>query len=127
MSAQLESERQNMSDKPLIHIVRVNIDPAHEDGFNTWYDEQHLPEILACPGWLRARRFVSLGDGPKYAAIYEVEGMWAYDSEQYLAVAGFGPFTDHISDFQRIQLRPLPLQSGLHAVPEADGSRGAAQ
>lgn len=100
-----------MASQKMIHIVRVDIDPEHEAAFNSWYEEKHIPEILACPGWLSARRFVALGDGPKYAAMYEVAGKWAYETPEYRAVAGFGPFTAHIHGFQRIQLKPLQQES----------------
>lgn len=96
-----------MSDEPLIHIVRVDIEPAHEAAFNEWYDTVHIPEILACPGWLSACRFVTVDEGPKYAAMYEVAGTWVYDTPEFRAVAGFGAFEPHIRGFQRIQLKPI--------------------
>jgi len=100
-----------MSSPKLIHIVRVDIDPEHETAFNAWYEEKHIPDLLACPGWLSARRFVALGEGPKYAAMYEVAGQWAYETPEYRAASGFGPFTPHIHGFQRIQLKPLQRES----------------
>jgi hypothetical protein len=69
-----------MPDEAFIHIVRVDIDPEHEAAFNDWYEQRHVPDLLACPGWLSATRFVSIGDGPKYAAMYEVEGRWAFET-----------------------------------------------
>ncbi len=68
------------SDESFIHIVRVDIDPEHEVAFNDWYEHTHFPDLLACPGWLSAKRFVSIGDGPRYAAVYEVAGQWAFET-----------------------------------------------
>ena len=96
-----------MSDESFIHIVRVDIDPLHEAAFNAWYETTHFPQLLACPGWLSARRFVSLGQGPKYAAMYEVAGSWAFETPEFLAVRGFGPFEPFVANFTRIQLKPL--------------------
>jgi hypothetical protein len=96
-----------MSDETFIHIVRVDIDPDHEAAFNAWYDETHFPELLACPGWLSARRFVGIGDGPKYAAMYEVAGEWAFATPEFLKVKGFGPFEAFVTNFTRIQLKPI--------------------
>lgn len=90
-----------------LHIVRVDIDPEHEDAFSRWYTETHFPDLLACPGWLSARRFVSLGDGPRYAALYEVAGQWAFETPAFLKVKGFGPFEPHVRNFTRIQLKPI--------------------
>src|SRR5882724_7296942 len=85
-------EGAGMSDDSFIHIVRVDIDPAHEAAFNAWYTDRHFPDLLACPGWLSARRFVSIGDGPRYAAVYEVAGQWAFETAEFGKVRGFGPF-----------------------------------
>ncbi|NPC55977.1 DUF4286 family protein [Caenimonas soli] len=90
-----------------LHIVRVDIDPAYEQAFNRWYDEVHVPALLACPGWLSARRFISIEDGPKYAAIYDVAGDWAYDTPEFNAVKGFMEFTPHVRNFMRQRLRPV--------------------
>lgn len=96
-----------MRDEAFTHIVRVDIDPEHEEAFNAWYVEKHFPDLLACPGWLSARRFVSLGDGPRYAAMYEVAGQWAFETPEFLRVKGFGPFEPHVRNFTRIQLRQI--------------------
>jgi hypothetical protein len=96
-----------MPDTAFIHIVRVDIDPEHEAAFNDWYERTHLPDLLACRGWLSAKRFVSVGDGPKYAAMYEVAGRWAFETPELRKVKGFGPFEALVKNFTRIQLKPL--------------------
>src|SRR3546814_431376 len=101
-----------MFDKsPMLHIVFVDIDPKMEADFNAWYEEVHIPQLLACPGWLSATRRISLDGGPKYVAIYEITGPDAYESPEFNAVKGFGPFTRHVSNFKRIQLKPVPGRS----------------
>jgi hypothetical protein len=58
---------------PYALVVRVEADPAHEAGFNAWYDEEHLPALAAVPGVLAAKRFrLTAGPGPKYLAVYEL-------------------------------------------------------
>ncbi|MCO4318604.1 hypothetical protein M8997_015510 [Phyllobacterium sp. 21LDTY02-6] len=89
------------------HIVRVDIDPEHEVAFNNWYVETHFPDLLACPGWLSAKRYISVGDGPRYAAVYQVAGRWAFETPEFLRVKGFGPFEPHVRNFTRIQLRSI--------------------
>lgn len=48
-----------------------------EDEYNKWYNEQHLPDVLAVPGMVAARRLHVIGDGnpmpSSYVAIYEME------------------------------------------------------
>jgi hypothetical protein len=63
-------------------IVQSNVTDGHcEVDFNKWYDEVHVPELLALPGIVAAERF-SLGpdlmpgkprSGWEFLAIYELE------------------------------------------------------
>ncbi|APT59726.1 MAG: hypothetical protein DI532_22750 [Azospirillum brasilense] len=93
-------------DRPWLHIVRVDVAPEVEAEFNRWYEEEHIPDLLGCPGWLSARRFVSDDGGPRYAAVYEIAGPWVYDTPEFAAVKGFRHLTPHIRNFQRQVLAP---------------------
>ncbi|HVX21679.1 MAG TPA: DUF4286 family protein [Acidimicrobiales bacterium] len=65
-------------------VVTVEVDPADEEELNRWYDEEHLPEKLAEPGFIGARRF-KLDDGsPKYLVIYELSDPEAATSPAYM-------------------------------------------
>ena len=86
------------------HIVFVDIDPEHEPAFDDWYENVHLPEILACPGWVAARREKCLEGGPRHVAIYTITGPEAYETPQFNAIKGFGPFTEKVRNFHRIRL-----------------------
>ena len=46
-----------------------------EDLYNAWYDEVHVPDLLAAPGVVAARRFKVLHSNTKwpYVATYEIE------------------------------------------------------
>jgi hypothetical protein len=54
-------------------LVYTDMDPAHEEEFNAWYDTEHLPDLLKLPGFLDAARYVAVKGGPKYLAAYELE------------------------------------------------------
>ena len=60
-------------------------DPAREKEFNDWYDNVHLPDVLAIPGIMRATRYensnAAEGQG-KFLAFYEIE---TTDAPQVLA------------------------------------------
>jgi hypothetical protein len=46
-------------------------DPAAHD---LWHSREHLPERVAIPGFLRARRYVTLvADAPRYFVLYELK------------------------------------------------------
>lgn len=51
----------------------MDIDPAHEDEFNEWYDAEHMPRLADVPGFILGRRFRAIGGAtPRYAAIYHL-------------------------------------------------------
>ncbi len=61
--------------------------PGMEEEFNAWYDEEHLPERLAIPGFRSARRWIAgvpPGEG-KYLATYELDSAAVLSSAQYLS------------------------------------------
>ena len=79
------------NEQPLIHIgntvlvVTMDVDEADESEFNEWYNEQHLPERMAIPGYVSARRF-KLEDGNnalKYLCIWEMVDGSPLQSEMY--------------------------------------------
>src|SRR5439155_10667833 len=53
------------------------IDDKYDEEFNAWYNTQHLPDLLARPGFLDAARYVAVKGGPKYLAAYELESLAA--------------------------------------------------
>ena len=76
---------------PLIHVgntvlvVTMDVDEADESEFNEWYNEQHLPERMAIPGYVSARRF-KLENGNnalKYLCIWEMVDGSPLQSEIY--------------------------------------------
>ena len=56
-----------------IFLVYTDMDAAHEEEFNAWYDTEHLPDLRKLPGFLDAARYVAVKGGPKYLAAYELE------------------------------------------------------
>ena len=60
---------------------------AMEEEFNAWYDDEHMAERLAIPGFRSARRWVAdvePGEG-KYLATYELDSAGVLSSAPYLA------------------------------------------
>jgi hypothetical protein len=61
--------------------VWMDMPPAIEEDFNRWYNEEHLTDRMAFPGFMRVRRFVSVNGGPKYVALYDItEGAMTSDA-----------------------------------------------
>ncbi len=66
-----------MSRPPML-IVLSNPVSGREDEYNRWYDEVHVPDLVALPGVASAQRFRHSSAGPQgrhgYLAIYELDG-----------------------------------------------------
>ncbi|MFF0814641.1 hypothetical protein ACFYVR_05725 [Rhodococcus sp. NPDC003318] len=58
----------------IIYVESGPISPEREEEYNKWYDEIHLPDVVATEGYVSARRFAPVADGGPYIAIYEIEG-----------------------------------------------------
>ena len=62
-----------------IHYLFVLSDPAtpqQEDAYNSWYDRQHVPDVLRVPGFVSAQRYVRIGGDwqkPRYLVIFKIK------------------------------------------------------
>ena len=59
-----------------LFIVKAKVKPEHEDAFNQWYNEEHLPRALErFPGVLSGRRYKVMEgeDEYQFLALYEFE------------------------------------------------------
>ena len=104
-------------------LLLVLVDPAAalEEELNDWYDTEHLPERAAVPGFETARRFTSLGDGPRYAAVYDLASLDVLASAAYCAVSGanFSPWT------RRITNRCHPFRIAAHQIGAGEDVTGS--
>ena len=64
-------------------MVYADVGPEHEDEFNRWYNEEHIPERLSIPGVLNAARYTAVRGGPKYLACYELAAPETWYSEAW--------------------------------------------
>jgi hypothetical protein len=66
-------------------MVWADVPADKEEEFNRWYDEEHLPEKRATPGFRSARRFVSHDHPGRYLAVYEVDDADVVTNPEYMA------------------------------------------
>jgi hypothetical protein len=91
---------------PTILVTSVDIAPGAEEEFNRWYDERHLPEVMACPGFVSAARYECTLGEPRYIAIYELESEEALQTPEMQRVRGWGDMFPHVRNFhERIYTR----------------------
>lgn len=86
----------DLSAKGLL-LVMIGVDARHEDELNRWYDEEHFPERMVCPGFRNGRRFTAVQGTPKYLATYDLDSAEVLRSEAYLRIATRTPWTERLS------------------------------
>ena len=64
-------------------MVYSDVAPEHDDEYNRWYNEEHIPERLSIPGVLGAARYQAVQGGPKYLACYELDQPETYQSDAW--------------------------------------------
>lgn len=108
-----------MSAKGLL-LVHCDPESSLEEEFNAWYDTEHLPERAAIAGFETALRFTSLGDGPRYLAIYDLADLDVLDMAAYRAVSGsnFSPWTKRVTARSH-PVRMTARQVGSDATTDA--------
>jgi len=101
--------------------IWTDVEPAHEDAFNAWYDEEHVAERVAIPGFLTGQRYVAVAGSPRYFAWYETEVVAVLSSEPYRkALDSPSPRTTHIMPhFRRTVRTAFDVHERL-----GDGRRG---
>lgn len=99
--------------KGIIYVETYPSSPDREQEYNTWYDEVHLPELVALDGFVSARRLRPVdGDGP-YVALYEIE---ADDLQSVLQNMLDNARNLHMSD--ALQFDPPPVMRLLELTTE---------
>ena len=68
-------------------MVWADVPSDKEKEFNRWYNEEHLAERLAVPGFLSAARYEAVKGGPKHLAVYELESPSVLQSAAYKKVS----------------------------------------
>jgi len=87
-----------------------------EGGFNSWYDEEHVPLRLAVPGFLCASRYTATeNEGPRYLALYELDSVDVLKTSQYQRLA------QERSDRETDMLRRIPMMDRRVASLVLDG------
>ena len=67
-------------------MVWAEVPADKEAEFNRWYNEEHVAERLAVPGFLSAARYEAVKGSPKHLACYELESPAVLESAAYKKV-----------------------------------------
>lgn len=66
----------------VMYVVRIRISTADEKAWNQWHNEEHIPLVLAQPGFIQVRKFRSFSSTSKeaeYVVCYELRNQAAYE------------------------------------------------
>lgn len=97
--------------RPVLVIVDAFVEPEHEEDFNRWYDERHMPAIVGCPGIQVAARYRSSDEKErKYSTHYIIDDESAMETDEIAAIRGFDHLTPHVRYERRIY-RPVSSYS----------------
>lgn len=85
-----------------LYVVRSGLAPGTPvDDFERWYDEVHLPRILALPGFQWASRYRAVGQGTHFVTVYAIDGPEVLQSPEYRALPGWEHWRDSLVDWTR--------------------------
>ena len=60
--------------KDYCFVVSTKPLAGQEENYHRWYDTQHIPDVLAVPGFTSARRFAAEVEGEtRYLALYRIK------------------------------------------------------
>ncbi|WP_205874798.1 DUF4286 family protein [Mycobacterium camsae] len=99
--------------KGIIYVETYPSSPDREQEYNSWYDDIHLPELVAVDGIVSARRLRPVDDEGPYVALYEIEGD---DLQAVLA----GMSEARLTMSSALQLDPPPIPRLLEVIAECD-------
>jgi hypothetical protein len=98
-----------------VFVVSMDVDPDKEALFNEVYDTEHVPALRTVPGVHSAARFkgepfaMALGGekrnvehpGPRYTAIYEIDGPHVLVSPEWAKAGEVGRWAKEVRPFTR--------------------------
>jgi hypothetical protein len=87
--------------------------PGREEEYHKWYDETHVPEIVAFDGFVSARRFAPVDEGSPFIAIYEMDAD-DLDAAQSRVIAASRAGTTSSPEF--VQFDPPPTVRVLREI-----------
>ncbi len=71
---------------PVVLAISQSVRPGGDDDLAAWYAREHIPMLLAVPGWRRVRRFrLTGGTAPAYLALHELASASVFEEDSYRA------------------------------------------
>lgn len=65
-------------------VLNFDVEPAAIAEHDHWHTQEHMPERLSIPGFLRGTRWIAEAASPRYLVIYEVRDVGVLTGTDYL-------------------------------------------
>jgi hypothetical protein len=83
---------------PVLLAVGLSVPPSLDADLAAWYADEHIPMLLAVPGWGSIRRYrLTEGTAPTYLALHDLASLAVFDDPAYQA-AVTTPWRNRIMD-----------------------------
>jgi hypothetical protein len=113
--------------EPVLLAVWWEPRPGAEADLDAWYAEEHIPRLLAVPGWLRITRYERAGGtGPRFLALHDLADVNAMNSPGHRAATDTPWRTKVIAQREHYERRVFTLHTQLTAQPQQHSTGGAA-
>jgi hypothetical protein len=107
---------------PVLLAVWWEPRPGAEADLDAWYAEEHIPRLLAVPGWLRITRYERAGGtGPRFLALHDLADVKAMNSPGHRAATDTPWRTKVIAQREQYERRVFTLRTQLTAAQPTTG------
>lgn len=100
-----------------VFVVGHEVPRNRHQEFNAWYNNEHLPSLLAVPGFLTGRRFILAGRKippivdrggslSKYLTVYDIENESTFESDAFRKAA-LSPWSDWVRSWHTLKMCTL--------------------
>jgi hypothetical protein len=100
--------------KTILHVETYPSSPDRTDEYNKWYDEVHVPQVLALDGFASARRYAPLADGDPHITVFELSG----DPQAAIAAVTKAGVEGTLTMSDAMQLDPRPRMRLMRLITE---------
>lgn len=113
---------------PVLLAVWWEPRPGTEADLDAWYAKEHIPRLLAVPGWLRITRYERTGGtGPRFLAVHDLADVNAMNSPGHRAATDTPWRTKVIAQREQYERRVFTLHTQLTAAQPTTAQPTTAQ
>jgi hypothetical protein len=96
----------------VVYLVHTLVEPDHEREWRRWQDQEHIPALLALPGYVGVQRLVSIDEARSYLNVWWLQTSGAFGTPAYLQ-ASLTPWFDRIRPFYSVRVEFAVTDDGF--------------